>query len=623
MLNLSIVNEDITKNIIMRKTLFFTVFLFINCSLLFSNDVIQNSYLRDGTTLNGTWHYIVDVYETGYYNYRWQPRDSFEDPGSGAFFLNKKPENKMDLIEYNFDTAPTIQVPGDWNSQKEKLFYYEGTIWYKKSFDIQDYDASKRYYLHFGAVNYRADVYVNGQKLGTHKGGFTPFNFEMTDLIKPQDNFVIVRVDNKRAADEVPTLNTDWWNYGGITRDVTIYELSQTFIEDYSIQLDKNNKNVLKGYILLNGKQKLNTKVKLTIPELKLNKEFITDEKGYVKFEISVKKLKLWSDKNPKLYKLTFSTENDKITDKIGFRQIKTKGADILLNGEKVFLKGISIHEENVMRGGRAYSMEDAKILLGWAKELGCNFVRLAHYPHNENMVRLADEMGMLVWEEIPVYWTIQWENPETYKKAEQQLIELINRDKNRASVIIWSMANETPMSDARNIFLTNLLETTRKLDDTRLISAALEDHGKVDNKNVMVVEDKFADKVDILSFNQYYGWYGGKVDNIKNIRWEIDIDKPVIISEFGAGALQGFHADSLTRWSEEFQDLLYQETLPTLAKIPQLSGITPWILTDFRSPRRMLIPYQNGWNRKGLISETGNRKKAFYTLQDFYSKLK
>lgn len=606
----------------MKRIQIIIVFLVVHLTVIISGNLLQNNYLRKSQTLNGRWHYIVDVYETGYYNYRWQPHDGSENPGAGAFFLNRKPKDKTDLVEYDFDASPTMLVPGDWNSQSEKLFYYEGTVWFKKSFDIPNYDASKRYYLHFGAVNYRADVYVNGKKLGTHIGGFTPFNFEMSHLVKGKENFVVVRVDNKRAADEVPTLNTDWWNYGGITRDVTIYELSETFIEDYSLQLDKDNKNMMTGFVQLNGVDKSSKKVNIQIPELKLKQQFTTNEEGKIRFQIPVKKLTYWSDKNPKLYEVTLSTAKDKITDNIGFRQVKTKGADILLNGEKVFLKGICIHEENVMRGGRAYSMEDAKILLGWAKDLGCNFVRLAHYPHNENMVRLADEMGILLWEEIPVYWTIQWGNPETYKKAEQQLTELITRDKNRASVIIWSMANETPMSDERYTFLSNLAETTRKIDNTRLISAALEDHGKDANGNIMVVEDKFADVVDVLSFNQYYGWYGGDVQNIKNIRWEIDINKPVIISEFGAGALQGFHGDSLTRWSEEFQDLLYRETLPTLAKIPQLSGITPWILVDFRSPRRVLIPYQNGWNRKGLISETGNRKKAFYTLQQFYKNM-
>jgi len=266
--------------------------------------------------------------------------------------------------------------------------------------------------------------------------------------------------------------------------------------------------------------------------------------------------------------------------------------------------------------------MEDAKVLLGWAKELGCNYVRLAHYPHNENMARLADSMGILLWEEIPVYWTINWNNPDTYLKAEQQLVELITRDKNRASVIIWSMANETPPSNERLLFLKNLVDKTRQLDDTRLITAALENHGKEGHRNTMVVDDDFASFVDIISFNQYYGWYGGPLENIKNLNWEIAIDKPVIISEFGAGALQGYHGDEQTIWSEAYQNALYRETLPTLMRISQISGISPWILVDFRSPKRTLIPYQNGWNRKGLISETGNKKQAFFTLKNFYSKL-
>ncbi|TWO34501.1 beta-glucuronidase [Seonamhaeicola sediminis] len=605
------------KYIVNLSLLFISIFTFANEQLL------QNSYLRNGQSLNGRWHYIVDVYETGYYNYRMEPHDGTENPGSSAYFLNKKPQNKTDRVEYDFDAAPTMVVPGDWNSQEEKLFYYEGTVWYKKSFNVENYDASKRYYLHFGAVNYKADVYLNGKKLGVHVGGFTPFNFEMTHLLQEKDNFLIVKVDNKRAADEVPTLSTDWWNYGGITRDVTIYELDDTFIEDYKIQLTKNNNKEVSGYIQLNGENKGAQKVNLTIPELKIDKTFTTDANGFVVVKFPVKRVSYWSDTNPKLYDVNITISKDKVSDKIGFRTIETSGKQILLNGEKIFLKGISIHEENVMRGGRAWSMEDAQVLLGWAKELGCNYVRLAHYPHNENMIRLADQMGILVWEEIPVYWTIQWTNTETYNKAETQLSELIQRDKNRACSIIWSMANETPTSKERLTFLTNLATTARKLDDTRLISAALEDHGKKENKNIMIVEDEFAKVVDVLSFNQYYGWYGGKIDNIKNIRWEIDIDKPVIISEFGAGALQGYHADNMTRWSEEFQELLYQETLPTLAKIPGISGITPWTLVDFRSPRRTLIPYQDGWNRKGLISETGNKKKAFYTLQSFYKNIK
>ncbi|HAQ37211.1 MAG TPA: glycoside hydrolase family 2 TIM barrel-domain containing protein [Saprospiraceae bacterium] len=607
----------------MTKPFYVILFAILFTSGLESQAVVfHNNYMRNGFSLNGQWNYIVDVYESGFYNYRWIPYDEIENPGAGAFFLNSKPKSKSDLVEFNFDMSPTIYVPGDWNSQHEKLFYYEGTIWYKKSFNIPDFNPGKRYFIHFGAVNYRADVYVNGQKLGMHKGGFTPFHYEMTGIVREKDNFVIVRVDNKRAADEVPTLNTDWWNYGGITRDVTVYAVEPTFIDDYNIQLDEENKQLIRGNIRLNGKDKAGQKVIFSIAELNIQKELFTNDDGYVQFEILSKKIGLWSDTHPKLYDISLETETDAIKDRIGFRQIKTIGPEILLNGEKIFLRGICIHEENPVRGGRAYSMDDARILLGWAKELGCNFVRLAHYPHNENIVRLADEMGMLVWEEIPVYWTIQWGNEETYQKAEQQLKEMIQRDKNRASVIIWSMANETPQSPERNTFLTRLVNTTRSMDPTRLISAAMENHGKKGVKNIAVVEDSFSDMVDIVSFNQYYGWYGGDIANLKNLRWEIDINKPVIISEFGAGALQGYHADSLTRWSEEYQEYLYRETLPALRTIPQLSGISPWILADFRSPRRMLSPYQEGWNRKGLISQTGNRKKAFYVLQKFYEEL-
>jgi beta-glucuronidase len=290
-----------------------------------------------------------------------------------------------------------------------------------------------------------------------------------------------------------------------------------------------------------------------------------------------------------------------------------------LLNGKSIFLKGISIHEENPIRGGRANSLEDARLLLGWAKELGCNFVRLAHYPHNEFMPRLADEMGILVWEENPVYWTIQWTNPETFATASNQLKEVITRDKNRASVIVWSMANETPVIPERIKFLSNLADTARKYDNTRLISAALEQHAKSGNDQVRVIEDPFAEFVDIVSFNEYIGWYDGLPDKCARITWDIPFNKPVVISEFGADALEGMHGDSLTRWSEEYQEYLYKENIKMVSKIPQLRGMTPWILADFRSPRRVLPVIQDGWNRKGLVSENGRKKRAFFILQQYY----
>lgn len=603
------------------KPFYILSFLFITgINFLCSQEkLITNAYHRETTSLNGYWKYIVDPYENGFYNYRYEPFENQKEPGKGAFFTNAKAESKSELVEYNFDQMDSILVPSDWNTQKEKLFYYEGSIWYKKSFDYIKSKETNRVFVYFEASNYQTDVYLNGKKLGTHVGGFTPFNYEITPLLKEKDNFLIVKVDNKRKKEGVPTLNTDWWNYGGLTRDVKLIETSSNFIEDYFIQLDPNNKLRIVGHLKLNGNDIGQKGGQIIIPELYINKNFTTDETGAYTIDLIPDKIHYWSVEDPYLYTVTIQTDEDKITDHIGFRSIKTEGTNILLNGKKVFLKGISIHEESPSRHGRGYSLDDSKQLLQWAQELGCNYVRLAHYPHNEHMVRLADKMGILVWEENPVYWTIDWENEETYKNAQNQLSEVVERDKNRASVIIWSMANETPTSDARQHFLTKLANFTRSKDPTRLISAALEQSSYQDNPLVKTIHDPFAEVVDILSFNQYIGWYDGLPEKCKTINWKIDYDKPVLISEFGAGAKKGLHGDKNERWTEEYQEDLYIETLKMIDRIDQLQGLSPWILVDFRSPRRVLPQIQEGWNRKGLISEDGNKKKAFFILKNYY----
>lgn len=605
------------------------IFLTTIISLVLSLDamsenttLIQNVMGRNTVSLNGKWNYIIDPYETGYYDYRYMAFDEMRNPGNGAFFLDKKSTDKTELIEYSFDASPTLWVPGDWNSQDDKLLYYEGTIWYRRLFDYKKSGSDNRVFVHFGAANYESDIYLNGKKLGKHIGGFTPFNYEITDLLKNDGNSLVVKVDNKRKREAVPTLNTDWWNYGGITRDVTLVEVPQTFILDYLVQLKKGTtNNEITGFVQL-SQPASQQPVKISIPELKVSTDIMTDASGKATFFIKQKKLERWSPENPKLYQVVISSNDDKVTDKIGFRTIETRGADILLNGKSVFLRGICIHEENALRGGRAYSAQDAQMLLNTAKELNCNYVRLAHYPHNEYMIRLADEMGILVWEEDPVYWTIQWDNSSTFENARQQLTDVISRDKNRASVIIWSMANETPVSDARTEFLKKLATHARMLDSSRLISAALEVHRNPSNPNERIVEDPFAEYVDIVNFNQYVGWYDGLPQKCDDISWTIKYNKPVMISEFGGSALQGKHGDALTRFTEEYQEDLYVRTVKMLSKIPQFRGVSPWILYDFRSPKRVLPNVQDGWNRKGLVGENGTKKKAFFVLKNFYNEM-
>ena len=601
------------------KRLFILSFLCSLTAVMGAVEVPQvtNVLNRESMSLNGQWHYIVDVQEEGYYDYRMNPT-------RWGFFRNAKPQRPEDLIEYDFDKSPTMQVPGDWNTQDERLFFYEGTVWLKRSFDWHQ-TVGRRTLLYFGAANYETHVYVNGQQAGHHVGGFTPFNMDVTDLLKEGENVLIVKVDNKRRTENVPTLIFDWWNYGGITRDVCLIDVAETYIENYSTNLvslpltsSKKKGNKISFSLKLN-KPVAGQEIMLSIPELKVKKKFVTDAEGQIvncQLSIVNSKMTLWSPETPKRYRVEVSMNGETLVDSIGFRTIETRGKQLLLNGKPIFLKGISIHEEKPNGGGRANSTSDAHTLLSWAKELGCNFVRLAHYPHNEYMVREAERMGLMVWSEIPCYWTIAWKNAQTYANAQQQVTDMILRDHNRANIIIWSIANETPHSAERDKFLGNLAQHARSMDSTRLISMAMEVTSASNYKNRL--QDNMSKYVDVVSFNQYIGWYRDVNDAAKMV-WEIPYDKPVIVSEFGGGAKYGLHGAKNQRWTEEFQENLYKENTAMLDKIDGLAGTTPWILKDFRSPRRVLNGIQDYYNRKGLYSDKGEKKKAFYVLQAWY----
>lgn len=578
--------------------------LVLPCSAQSAAPLIADPPGRTSISLDGIWNSIVDPYESGI---------------SSRYFENAKPKFKSDLIEYDFDRSPKLKVPGDWNSQRDSLLLYEGPMWYQRYFSYQK-KAHTRAFLYFGAANYRARVWLNGTKLGEHVGGFTPFDFEVTDKIADGENSVVVEVDNTRRADGVPGIHTDWWNYGGLTRSVKLIEVPERFIQNYSIQLTKGRFDQVEGWVQVSSAATLRRMppVIVEIPEAHIRQTVEVDADGHGSFRVPAK-LDLWSPEHPKLYRVTISAEADHVIEEVGFRTIETRRTQILLNGQPTFLRGISVHEEAPFRGSRAFSEEDDRTLLTWAKDLGCNFVRLAHYPHNEDMIRVADRMGILVWEEVPVYWELDFENPAVLENARAQLHDAIMRDQNRAAIIIWSIANETPINPARNAVLKSLSEYARSLDSTRLISAASDKSQKID-ANTMALNDPLGEYLDVAGLNEYIGWYGDrKPEDADEIQWKFAYAKPVIVTEFGGGAQYGLHGDSETRFTEEYQANLYQHQLTMLSHMPQLAGMTPWILMDFRSPRRALAGIQDYYNRKGLISDRGQRKQAFYVLQKFY----
>jgi len=572
---------------------------------------------RPQISLDGPWHYIADPWREG-----WGSDPAHANPNGYVKNAHYVPGGP--LIQYDFARSPTLNVPGDWNSQDKTLFYYEGLLWYQRDFRYTP-KPNTRLFLHFGAANYAASIYVNGQHVCDHQGGFTPFDCEITPTVHPGDNFIVAAIDNTRAVDRVPTVRFDWWNYGGLTRPVSLIEVPDSFIDDESLQLRPASANdraasqpadQLEGYVHVTGAP-AGTRVSVRIPDLHLEKESVTDTNGRAAFSFAAPGLELWSPDHPRLYSVEFTAGDDRLTDSIGFRTIAVRGDQILLNGQPIFLRGITFHDEAPFRSGRSWSEQDAQTLLGWAKELHCNFLRMAHYPHTENEYRLADQLGLLVWSEIPVYWNIDWTNPATLASAEQQLHEMIRRDHNHPSVILWSMSNETPESPERNAFIAQLAHQARAEDPTRLITSAIVTHF---HGTTAVLDDPLGRDLDVLGYNEYLGWYQGSPADIPNYSWQNPLGKPVIMSEFGAGAQAGLHGPDTRKFTEEYEANVYRQQFQMLDKIPFLRGMTPWVLMDFRSPMRQLPGIQDDYNRKGLVSDQGEKKKAFFTLQDYYT---
>lgn len=573
-----------------------------------AQELLVNVYGRQYTLLNGKWNAIIDPYQQG---------------RKTAIYRNRALKDKADFKEYAFEGGLRLNVPSDWNSQIPELKYYEGTMWYARKFEINK-KSDENLFLYFGAVNYRCRVYLNGTLIGSHEGGFTPFQFNVTNVVKEGGNFLAVEVDNTRTADAIPALSFDWWNYGGITRDVMLVHTPKNYIRDYFIQLDKYDSDRVHAEVQLSA-QNAGQLVKIEIPELKIANKVFTDGTGLAKATFRVRNLERWSPQAPKLYQVIVSSEVDEVKENIGFRNLYVKNTQIYLNDSPVFMKSIGLHEEISQRQGRAYSEQDAIALLSEAKGLGVNMIRLAHYPQNEYIVRLAEQMGLMLWEEIPVWQGIDFKDSSTRLKAQRMYTEMLLRDRNRCALTFWGVANETAPSESRNAFLKSLVELCHKMDTTRLITAAFDLPKLNSETNAFEMEDDFIENLDVVSINKYMGWYHRWPMSPSEIRWNVALDKPLIFSEFGGEALYGQSGDSTvtSSWSEEYQEKLYRDNLEMFKYIPNLAGISPWILFDFRSPYRFHPTNQEGWNRKGLISDQGYRKKAWYVMKEYYESIK
>lgn len=562
-----------------------------------TSEELLNIEGRSTELLNGRWHYTEDRYGMSLRHHWHTPRSPVE--------------GRPIPVDFDYEHWPTMELPATWNTHAEKLYWYEGFMAFTRTFRFIP-RADERVFLAFEGVQYRCYLFVNGEYVGVHFGGSTPFSVDITEHLKPENRLFLV-VDNTRRDTQVPMSNTDWFNYGGIYRDIHLVRVPRSFIRDYHVYLvpDGRYARIAVEVDLAYSDPTPPEAVHFSIPELSVEVTVpVADGRGAA--EVAVRP-ELWSPERPKLYRVHMRYGDDSVVFRTGFREIRTRGREVLLNGERLFFRGVAVHEDSI-DGGKYVTGEEIRHTLATARELGCNYMRLAHYPHDRRVAQLADEMGILLWAEIPVYWGIAFDNSETYDDARNQMRELVRRDRNRPSVAIWSVGNENPDTDERFSFMRGLVHETRALDPTRPVSAACLYNG-AENR----IDDRLATELDIIGLNEYYGWYHPVVERLRELFDRDTPEKPIFITEFGGGALAGHHGTTADLFTEEHQRDIYERQIAVFRSVPEIKGISPWILFDFRAPRRT-NRFQRGYNRKGLVAaDKRTRKRAFYTMQAFY----
>ncbi|MEM9565895.1 MAG: glycoside hydrolase family 2 TIM barrel-domain containing protein, partial [Actinomycetota bacterium] len=586
--------------------------------------LLSNVSCRRRRSLDGPWRYIVDPYDLGYV-------DILTRRNRQGFYRDHKPRHRGDRVEYDFDRSGELQVPGDWNTQDPTLHYYEGTVWYRTIVEVAAddpaADSANRTFVHVGAANHTARVFLDGEELACHVGGYGPFAVEVTGRLDPGPHSLILQVNNRRESDRVPAMRSDWWNFGGLHRSVDLVTVPPVFLRDAWVTMDADGALVAGATVDAHTDTPAAVSVELIDLGLTIDLEPVVGTPGEFAARTDAD-VERWHPGRPVLHRVRWRCVSgagdaaavDTFDDEVGFRTVAVDGNRILVNGEPTFLRGISIHGEGPSGGRRASGPDDAGTLLDWAVDLGANFVRLAHYQHDEHMVREADRRGLLAWCELPVYWNIAWDDPRVLDNALAQADELVVRDRSRASVALWSVANETLPGEGRHEFLGALVDRVRRLDPTRLVSGALITlpTGGLD----FSADDEFGSILDVVAINQYLGWYYGERHEIPLATFTTPWGKPILFSELGAGAKHGLHGDDDEIWTEEFQAAVYRAQLEMIRRQPDCAGLSPWILKDFRTPLRVLPDVQDGYNRKGLVSEEGERKLAFDVVADAYRDL-
>jgi beta-glucuronidase len=550
---------------------------------------------RRAVSLDGTWKFTPDLYDEGlrqkWYGFARDPAGQWDWPR-----------------DYDEEAAYDMAVPSCWNLARPEWMYFEGSGWYARDFRPP---LGERVFLHLGGANYETRVFVNGVFAGGHRGGSTPFSVELTAHLAAGVNHLLIQVENRRRSDRVPMNHNDWFNYGGLYREVSLLALPEVFIRRFTVGLAKARLDRIAVHVVLS--ESVDGVAEVDVGDVRLRVPVVGGE-GRAEVEAAVR---LWAPEDPFLYDVVVRFGADRVADRVGFREIRTEGERILLNGRAIYLRGVCVHEDDALTG-KTSDEADIRRRFADAKAMGANFLRLSHYPHHDLVARIADEVGLMLWAEVPVYWAIDFANPDTYADAENQLLELIVRDANRASVIAWGVGNENADTEARYLFMSRLAGAARGMDPSRLIAAAC-----LINRERFAIEDRLADHLDLIGINEYFGWYERDFSGLERLLANSRPGKPVVISEVGADALAGYRGRGDELFTEDCQAEIFRRQLAIVDTAEYVQGFCPWVLYDYRTERRQ-TRFQKGWNRKGLIgADKATRKLAFDVLADHYGRLR
>jgi len=547
--------------------------------------------------------------------------------------------------------ARPMAVPGSWNEQYEDLFNYLGLGWYVKRAFVPGNWRGQRIFIRVGSACYLGTVYVNGVKAGSHEGGHLPFTFEITEHVKwGEENAFAISVENHLKPTRVPAGNLtsplgnfasfprttyDFFPFAGLHRPVVLYSVPHTFIDDVTVvtTFDDAGTGVVTVTARLNAPADVQGTLLLSGGSSPVHAN-ISFSGGAGQATVRVPSARAWSDVDPYLYDLTIQTDADRYSLKVGIRTVAVRDGQILLNGKPVKMNGFGRHEDFIASGkglNLPLLVKDYQ-LMRWT---GANSYRTAHYPYSEEEMQMADREGFLIIDEIPAV-SLQFESEENVaarlRMCLQQVDELVARDKNHPSVVMWCVANEPLPANLRlessgaktddpsiargKQFLETLISRTRELDSTRLVTVV----------TVMGGPESWMEKCDVIGMNRYWGWYvhGGELDKAVGVlEQELDAvwakwHKPIIMTEFGADTMAGMHGHPAVMWTEEYQADYIRGYLAVAARKPFVAGMQVWNFADFAAVQSIMRV--GGLNMKGVFTRTRTPKMAAHVLREFWA---